>query len=101
MTTVMVAVAALAPYLITIPQSNLNLITQAQTTLWNGWLVILGFYFSSSISSGKKDAAIQTLAQTAKTAQETLSASTVGQNPTATIAPGETATIKAEGDKES
>lgn len=48
--TVMVALAALTPYVVVLPEKNLNLITQEHTTLWNGWLVILGFYFGSTHS---------------------------------------------------
>lgn len=46
--TVMVALAALTPYVIQVPEKNLNLITQAQTTLWNGWLMILGYFFGTT-----------------------------------------------------
>ena len=51
--TIMVALAALTPYVMTIPEKNLNLITQAQTTLWNGWLMILTYYFATTNTSNK------------------------------------------------
>lgn len=72
MVTGMVAMAALAPYWIAIPEKNMNLITQGQTTLWSGWLIILGFYFATTNSQGRKDATIQTLAVTASKAQDAL-----------------------------
>ena len=88
MVTVMVAFATLTPYLIVIPESNLNLITQAQTTLWNGWLVILGFYFATTQTQGRKDAAIQALAQTAQRA-------TGGDAASIALAPGQSAVATA------
>lgn len=96
--TVMVALAALTPYWLPIPEKNMNLITQGQTTLWNGWLLILGFYFGTASSQGKKDATIQTLANTASKAQEALT-------PTASadiipVAPGETKTIQGTPEEE-
>lgn len=51
--TVMVALACLTPYVIKIPEANLNLITQAQTTLWNGWLMILGYFFGTTNANTK------------------------------------------------
>jgi asparagine N-glycosylation enzyme membrane subunit Stt3 len=92
MVTVMVALAALTPYLVVIPSSNLTLITQAQTTLWNGWLLVLGFYFGNTMSQGKKDSTIQTLAQTAQAAGAAL-APPPPPEPTIPVAPGESVTV--------
>lgn len=52
----MVALAALTPYIVVLPESNLNLIVQAQTTLWNGWLLVLGFYFGTSAQKNSSQA---------------------------------------------
>lgn len=98
MVTVMVGFATLTPYVVVIPESNLTLITQAQTTLWNGWLVILGYYFATNQLQGRKDAAIQSLAKANETAQNTLSAlPAVGPTASADmlLKPGETATATA------
>ena len=95
MLTIMVAAAQLTPYVVVIPKDNMNLIIQGQTTLWAGWLLMLGYYYGTTNNTGKKDATISTLALTAKTAQETLSA-TNGITPSEVIpvAPGETKTIE-------
>jgi hypothetical protein len=90
--TIMVALAALTPYIVTIPQSNITLITQAQTTLWNGWLVVLSYYFGTTQSQGRKDAAIQTLASTAQAAQAAL---TPTPNADVKLDPGQSATVTA------
>ncbi len=91
--TIMVALAALTPYIVTIPQTNITLITQAQTTLWNGWLVVLSYYFGTSQSQGRKDAAIQTLASTAQAAQAALTpAPTTDVKPE----PGQTTPVTAK-----
>lgn len=95
MVTIMVAVAALAPYVVTIPESNLNLITQAQTTLWNGWLVAMSYYFGTTNSQGKKDDTIKTLARTAEAAGAALAP--VTPTPSIPVAPGESVTVKGEG----
>lgn len=60
--TVMVALACLTPYVIKIPEANINLITQAQTTLWNGWLMILGYFFGTTNS---QNAAVNKVADNA------------------------------------
>lgn len=48
MITLMVAAAALLPYVWVIPDKNLTLITQAQTTLYSGWMFMLGFFYGQS-----------------------------------------------------
>lgn len=72
MVTIMVALAALTPYVMTIPEKNLNLITQAQTTLWNGWLMILTYYFATTNTNNKAAATIEAQAKTIQEAQTTL-----------------------------
>jgi hypothetical protein len=95
----MVALAALAPYWIAIPEKNMNLITQGQTTLWAGWLLILGFYFGTTNSQGRKDATIQTLATTASKAQDALAPLSGNAVDTIPVAPGEQVTVKATGEE--
>lgn len=72
MVTIMVALAALTPYVMSIPEKNLNLITQAQTTLWNGWLMILTYYFATTNTNNKAAATIEAQAKTIQEAQTTL-----------------------------
>lgn len=99
--TIMVALAALTPYWLPIPEKNMNLITQGQTTLWNGWLLILGFYFGTTNSQGKKDATIQTLAATAGKAQDALAPLV---NPTSIetipVAEGQKVVVEGTGEKD-
>lgn len=97
----MVALAALAPYWIEIPEKNMNLITQGQTTLWAGWLLILGFYFGTTNSQGRKDATIQTLAATASKAQEALAPLTGTTTETIPVAEGERVVVEGKSDETS
>lgn len=92
--TVLVALATLTPYVWNIPQTNLNLITQAQTTLWNGWMVILAYYFGNSAGQRKAADTIAMQAETAKQAGTVLAAAT-GSSEGITLAPGESATATA------
>lgn len=94
MVTFMVALAALTPYVVLIPKDNLNLITQAQTTLWNGWLVILGYYFATTSNQRKKDDIISTQADTIQKAQAALpSVPGAVQGDTIPVSPGEVKTV--------
>ena len=97
--TIMVALATLTPYAWPLPEKNMNLIVQAQTTLWNGWLLILGFYFGTSATSRKTEDIMATQAQTAKVAGDTLAA-TMGAASAppgpVTLTPGEEVKVKAE-----
>lgn len=72
--TILVALSMLTPYVWTIPKDNINLITQGQTTLWNGWMLVLGYFFKTRINNPVDAATISTQAQTIKDAQTTLSA---------------------------
>lgn len=101
MVTLMVAVAAIAPYWVGVPEKNMNLITQGQTTLWAGWLLILGYYFGTTNSQGRKDATIQTLATTASKAQEALAPLTGASVETIPIGNGEKVTIEGKTDTDS
>ena len=99
MTTVMVALATLTPYVIKLPETNLNLIVQAQTTLWNGWLLILGFYFGTTIQSNKQNDAISNQAQALGQATARIPRTPQGHisgTDKVAIAPGEEVTVQAE-----
>lgn len=102
MTTVMVALATLTPYIIKLPETNLNLIVQAQTTLWNGWLLILGFYFGTTIQSNKQNATINTqataLGQATRRIPRTQQGHVSGSEDTDTVSltPGDEVTVQAE-----
>jgi type II secretory pathway component PulL len=99
LTTCMVALATITPYFLTVPQGNATLISQSQTTLYNGWLIVLAYYFATNLGAGRKDAAIQNMASTIKAAQDTLSAvvppATPGGDPTMVLKPGEAAQVAA------
>lgn len=62
-TTALVGAAILLPYFWTIPKDNSNIVIQAQTTLWNGWLVILGYFFGNAMKEKKKDDTINVQAK--------------------------------------
>ncbi len=68
----LVAAATLLPYVWNIPERNMNLITQAQTTLWNGWMLVLAHYYKSKQNNPIDAATIATQAETIKTAQSNL-----------------------------
>lgn len=92
--TALVALATITPYFYMIPEKNMNLVTQAQTTLWNGWMVALTYYFGSS-SNRKKDAeTIAAQAQTIQTANAALAPvlGAPGAN-VIPVAPGETKVV--------
>jgi uncharacterized protein (DUF697 family) len=95
--TLMVAAAALVPYFVPIPEKNMNLITQGQTTLWAGWLLMLGYYYGTSQNNTKKDSTIATLASTASSAQAAL-APLPEAVEAIKIAPGEVKTVVATGE---
>lgn len=98
LTTLMVALATITPYFLTVPQANATLISQSQTTLYNGWLVILTYYYATNQLQGRKDAAIQSQAKAIENAQATLSAvaaASPGSSADINLRPGETATATA------
>lgn len=63
--TLLVAIATATPYFYLIPEKNIALITQAQTTLYNGWMIVLTWYFGSSKNAAKAQDTMNLQAQTA------------------------------------
>lgn len=91
--TILVALATITPYFYNIPEKNMNLITQAQTTLWNGWMVVLAYYYGSNKNQTKAQDTMNTQAQLASDA---LSATMPRSDATVSLEPGERATVEAE-----
>jgi hypothetical protein len=98
--TVLVALATLTPYVYAIPEKNMNLITQAQTTLWNGWMVILAYYYGTSANQRKSADTINMQAHTANKAGEALASLTTAALPGADVKlnPGEAVKVSAKED---
>ena len=97
MITLLVALSIITPYFFEIPTENINLITQAQTTLWNGWMMALAYYYGSSKNQAK---AAETIAAQAKTAQVTgaaLAASLPGVPGEVKLSPGDEVVVAATG----
>jgi surface polysaccharide O-acyltransferase-like enzyme len=67
-TTVMAALATLTPYVMLVPEKNITLITQSQTTLYTAWIMVLGYYFGSSKNQTRAQETIATQAATAQAA---------------------------------
>lgn len=76
--TVMVGLSVLTPYFYVIPEKNATLITQGQTTLYAGWMLILAFYYKSRINNPLDADTINKQAGAIKEAQTALSATTPG-----------------------
>lgn len=96
--TVLVALATITPYFYKIPTENMNLITQAQTTLWNGWMVVLAYYYGSSKNQTKAADTIATQAHTARTAGAALAAAVSPPAPDVTLQPGAHVVVEATED---
>lgn len=96
--TIMVGLSVLTPYFYIIPEKNSNLITQGQTTLYAGWMLILAFYYKSRANNPLDAETINSQAKTIKEAQTTLSAvagTTPGQ---VNLEPGDQVKVKATDD---
>lgn len=93
---VVLAFVTYALVYVEIPQNNNNSLTILIGFLSANVGSIVGFYFGSSVASKKQEETISTLAETAKTAQVSLSAVSPQPSPSIEIKPGETATVKAE-----
>jgi hypothetical protein len=91
--TILVALATLTPYVWIIPEKNMNLVTQAQTTLWNGWFVILAFYFKQKGSNPVDAETISTQANVIKKAQDALAPVPTAEN-TVKLEPGDKVEVK-------
>lgn len=90
--TLLVAVATGTPYFYPIPEKNIALITQAQTTLYNGWMIVLTWYFGSSKNAATAQDTMNKQAETARQAGAAL-AKSVNTSDTVTLKPGDTATV--------
>lgn len=100
--TILVALATITPYFYNIPKDNMNLITQAQTTLWNGWMVVLAYYYGSSKNQSKAQDTMNVQAETAKAAGAALAAATTPASTDAvTLKPGESVDVHATSDDSS
>lgn len=97
--TILVALATLTPYVWTVPEKNMQLVIQAQTTLFSGWLMILAFYYKSR-NDAVKDQTIAAQAETAKTAGAALATAATANTPGAVqLQPGDSVKVAAVDDK--
>lgn len=97
--TLMVALAVLTPYVWIVPKDNMQLVIQAQTNLFAGWLMVVAFYYKAR-GDAVKDQTIAAQAETAKTAGAALASQVSAAAPTIPVAPGAAPTIPvAPGDK--
>jgi hypothetical protein len=80
-----------APYFMTIPPASIRLIDQQQTILQSVLMVLVGYLWGNSAGNKSKDATIEKQAHTILEAQSALV-----PPPAVTLAPGESATVKAD-----
>ncbi len=93
--TVMVALAVLTPYIWNVPEKNMQLVIQAQTNLFAGWLMVVAFYYKGR-GDAAKDSIIASQAETAKVAGAVLAQSSAGPDSASIVLkPGEQATATA------
>lgn len=92
--TVLVALAAITPYVREVPKENLQLVSNAQTNLFAGWLMMIAFYFKSR-NDAVKDQTIAAQAQTAREAGAALAAVATPAN-VIPVAAGDSVTVKAD-----
>lgn len=92
--TVMVALATLTPYVWDIPAQNMQLITQAQTTLYNGWMLVLAYYYKTRENNPVDAQTISTQAATIKQAQDKLAPVVEKEGDNPTVRPGENITVE-------
>lgn len=96
---VIIGVSHLLLFFFNIPQQNVNLITQNNTTLWNGWMAILMFYFGDSLSRSRSADTIRMQADTARTAGVALANAVAAAAPPSNetvLEPGESVKVSAE-----
>jgi hypothetical protein len=91
--TIFVGLAILTPYVWAIPEKNQNLITQGQSTLFNGWMLILAFFYKSR-STNPVDS--ETMATQAKTAKQAIDALTPSTADSVKLDPGEQVKVQAK-----
>jgi len=94
--TILVALSMLTPYVWTIPKDNINLITQGQTTLWNGWMLVLGYFFKTRINNPVDAETISNQAKTIKDAQTALGVAAGVTPGKVSLEPGDKVEVKAE-----
>jgi hypothetical protein len=94
--TILVALSMLTPYVWTIPKDNINLITQGQTTLWNGWMLVLGYFFKTRINNPVDAETISNQAKTIKEAQTALGVAAGATPGKVSLEPGDKVEVKAE-----
>lgn len=93
--TILVALATLTPYVWIVPEKNMQLVIQAQTTLFSGWLMILAFYYKAR-NDAVKDQTIAAQAETAKTAGAALATAATANTPGAvSLQPGDSVKVAA------
>ncbi len=96
-TTVGVLLSILTPYVWLVPKENMNLITQGNTTLWNGWMVVMVFYFRSKAQNPLDAATISQQADTISKAQQTISDTASAATPadqSVKVEPGDKVEVK-------
>jgi hypothetical protein len=96
--TIMVGLSVLTPYFYVIPEKNSNLITQGQTTLYAGWMLILAFYYKSRGNNPVDAETISVQARTIKDAQTTLSAAAGVVPGQVNLTPGDQVKVQAVDD---
>jgi hypothetical protein len=89
--TFIVGGVATAVLFVVIPKDNQTLVTQVTTALFGGWMLMLGYFYGTTQTQGRKDAALLSQAKTIESAQSTLSAVSAPAG-TVTLAPGDVAT---------
>lgn len=90
--TILVALATLTPYVWVVPEKNMQLVIQAQTTLFSGWLMILAFYYKSRNDQVKDDTIAAQASAQASTAALAAATATA---PALVVPPGAQATVTA------
>lgn len=81
-----------APYFLPISTQSVRLIDQQQTILQGVLMILVGYLFGTSSGNKAKDQAIEAQAETIRT-------TTQAANPvTVPVAPGESVTVKADGE---
>lgn len=93
--TMLVAIATGTPYFYPIPEKNIALITQAQTTLYNGWMIVLTWYFGSSKSQTKDQDTMNLQARAAMARIETPPSASPGS---VELKPGDELEVRATGE---
>lgn len=89
--TILVAVMVLLVLTRPTPPENETLVTQVVTGVLGAWVLMLGFYYGTTHTQGRKDATIQTLANTAQAAGAALAPVVPGE---INLPVGQSATVR-------